>query len=173
MQKSDCFLLGRITKKHSFKGELVVHLDTDQPEKYQNLESVLLDYRGELVPFFITECLWTGGQKLRVRFEDINNEEEAAKLINCEIFLPLSFLPKLEGNQFYFHEVEGFKAQDEQHGEIGIIEAVSDENFQPLFIIKNQEKEILIPAIDTFIKQIDRENKVVLLSTPDGLIELF
>ncbi len=173
MQKSDCFLLGRITKKHSFKGELVIHLDTDQPEKYQNLESVLFDYKGELVPFFITECLWTGGQKLRVRFEDIENEAEAERYINTELFLPLSFLPKLEGNQFYFHEVEGFKAIDEVHGDIGIIQTVSDENFQPLFIIKHDEKEILIPAIDTFISKIDRTEKAIFLNTPEGLIDLF
>lgn len=173
MQKSDCFLLGRITKKHSFKGELVIHLDTDQPEKYQNLESVFLDYKGELVPFFIIECLWTGGQKLRVRFEDIETETEAERYINTELFLPLSFLPKLDGNQFYFHEVEGFNAVDEEHGDIGIIETVSDENFQPLFIIKHGEKEILIPAIDTFISKIDRTEKTIFLKTPEGLIDLF
>ena len=137
MQKSDCFQLGRITKKHSFKGELVIHLDTDQPEKYTKLESILLDYKGELVPFFIEECLWTGGQKLRVRFEDVNSEAEAEKLINCKIYLPINLLPKLEGNQFYYHEVEGFKAVDEKLGFIGTVETVSDENFQPLFIIKN------------------------------------
>jgi 16S rRNA processing protein RimM len=173
MLKSDCFLLGRITKKHSFKGELVIHLDTDQPEKYTKLESVLLDFRGELVPFFITECLWTGGQKLRVRFEDVDNEIEAEKLINCELYLPLSFLPKLEGNQFYFHEVEGFEAIDENLGTIGTVQSVSDENFQPLFIIKNDEKEILVPAIDTFISRLDRAKKVIYLNTPEGLIDLF
>jgi 16S rRNA processing protein RimM len=173
MQKSDCFLLGRITKKYSFKGELIIHLDTDQPEKYKNLESVLLDYKGELVPFFITECLWTGDQKLRVRFEDVENESDAERYINMELYLPLSFLPKLEGNQFYFHEVEGFKAVDAVHGDVGIIEAVSDENYQPLFIIKHGEKQILIPAIDTFISEIDRTEKTIFLKTPEGLIDLF
>ena len=165
--------MGRITKKYSFKGELVIHLDTDQPEKYKNLESVLLEYKGELVPFFISECLWTGGQKLRVRFEDVENETDAERYINCELYLPLSFLPKLKGNQFYFHEVEGFKAVDEVYGDIGIIETVSDENFQPLFIIKQGEKQILIPAIDTFISKINRAEKTIFLKTPEGLIDLF
>jgi 16S rRNA processing protein RimM len=85
----------------------------------------------------------------------------------------LSFLPKLEGNQFYFHEVEGFKAVDEVHGDVGIIEAVSDENYQPLFIIKHGEKQILIPAIDNFISKIDRTEKTIFLKTPEGLIDLF
>ena len=173
MLKTDCFQLGRVTKKHSYKGEVVVHLDTDMPEKYQNLESVFLDIQGELVPFFIEESLLTGGQKLRVKFEDVDNEEQALKLINHEIYLPIALLPPLEGKQFYYHEVEGFTATDVNHGEIGVIRTVSDESSQPLFIIQNKGKEILIPAIDSFISKIDRTEKIMYLETPDGLLDLF
>jgi len=173
MLKKDCFQLGRVTKKHSYKGEVVVHLDTDMPEKYQNLESILLDIQGELVPFFMEESLWTGGQKLRVKFEDIDNEEQALKIINLEAYLPIALLPPLEGKQFYYHEIEGYTATDVTHGEIGVVKTVSDESSQPLFIIKAKDKEILIPAIDSFISKIDRDNKIIYLETPDGLLDLF
>ncbi len=173
MLKTDCFQLGRITKKHSYKGEVVVHLDTDMPEKYQNLESVFLDIQGELVPFFIEESLWTGGQKLRVKFEDIDNEEQALKLINHEVYLAIALLPPLKGKQFYYHEVEGFTAIDVNLGEIGVIKTVSDESSQALFIIQKGDKEILIPAIDSFISKIDRIAKIIYLETPDGLLDLF
>lgn len=52
MQKQDCYLLGTITKAIGYKGELNLFLDTDEPETYQNLESIFVEQHGLLVPFF-------------------------------------------------------------------------------------------------------------------------
>ena len=53
MNKDDFYYLGRVLKTHGNKGQVMVHLDVDDPEVYHNLESVYLDLRGERIPFFI------------------------------------------------------------------------------------------------------------------------
>ena len=107
MQKEDCFYLGKIVKKHSFKGEVVIKLDTDEPDLYENLESVFVDLGNNLVPFFIEKSTLSKGTMFRVKFEDVDTEADAEAILRSEVYLPLDLLPKLSGDKFYYHEVIG------------------------------------------------------------------
>jgi 16S rRNA processing protein RimM len=173
MRKEDCFYLGKIAKKFSYKGEVLAWLDTDDPGFFENMESVFVEFNNHLVPFFILESRLHKNDFLRIRFEDISNEEEADKIMGCGIYLPLTGLPKLEGNKFYFHEIIGFDAVDQRLGNIGTIVGVNDTSAQALFEIKKGDIEILIPMIDHFIIKVDRENKAIELNTPEGLVDLY
>lgn len=173
MRKEDCFYLGKIVRKHSFKGEVVIKLDTDEPELYQEMESVYVDFGNNLVPFFIEKSSLNKGNQLRVRFEDVNSEADADAILKSDVYLPLTMLPKLGGDQFYFHEVIGFKVVDLSFGEVGTIVHINDKAAQPLFEIESNGKEIFIPMVDEFIKKVDRANKTIEVQTPDGLIELY
>jgi 16S rRNA processing protein RimM len=173
MRKEDCFYLGKIAKKFSFKGEVLIYLDTDEPELYENMESVFVELNNNLVPFFIENSSLHKNDFLRIRFEDVKNEEEADRLLGCAIYLPLKMLPKLTGNKFYFHEVIGFEIEDKRLGVFGIIQSVNDTSAQPLFEVLNGEVELLIPMIDAFLVKIDRANKKVVMDLPEGLIEMY
>ena len=173
MRKEDCFYLGKIVKKHSFKGEVVIKLDTDEPELYRNMESVFVDLGGNLIPFFIEKSSLSKGTMLRVKFEDLNTEEEADSIMKSGIYLPIDLLPKLEGDKFYFHEVIGFKIVDVNFGEVGTLVNINDSAAQPLFEIERGNQEIFIPMIDDFIKKVDRENNQIQVETPEGLIDLY
>ncbi len=173
MRKEECFYLGKIAKKFSFKGEVLAYLDTDEPELYENMESVFVELNKNLVPFFIENCSLHKNDFLRIKFEDVYTEQDADELIGCELYLPLSFLPKLEGNQFYYHEVIGFEIEDQRLGVVGKIVSVNDSTAQPLFEVLNGEVEMLIPMIDQFLVKVDRENKKVIMNLPEGLVEMY
>ena len=173
MRKEDCFYLGKIAKKFSFKGEVLIYLDTDEPELYENMESVFVEFNKNLVPFFIDNSNLHKNDFLRVKFEDVDNEEDADSILNCEVYLPLSMLPKLSGNKFYFHEVIGFEIEDKRLGVFGKIVSINDSSAQPLFEVINGNVEILIPMIDQFLVKIDRENKKVIMDLPEGLVEMY
>jgi 16S rRNA processing protein RimM len=173
MRKEDCFYLGKIAKKFSFKGEVLAYLDTDEPELYQNLESVFVECNNHLVPFFIVKSALHKNDFLRIQFEDMNTEEDADAIMGNAIYLPLSMLPKLEGNKFYFHEVIGFDIEDKRLGIVGKIVSINDSAAQPLFEVKKGDIEILIPMIDQFLVKIDRKNRKVIMDLPEGLIEMY
>jgi 16S rRNA processing protein RimM len=173
MQKEDCFYLGKIVKKYSFKGELLIKLDTDEPEIYENLDAIFVDLRNNLVPFFIESSQLHKSELLRIKFEDVNTEADADSILKCDLYLPLEFLPKLEGDKFYFHEVIGFTIEDINFGKVGIIKSINDSTAQALFEIDRDGVEILIPMNDEFIKKVDKKNKTILVKTPEGLIDLY
>jgi 16S rRNA processing protein RimM len=173
MQKENCFYLGKIVKKYSFKGEVLVKLDTDQPEIYNNLDTVFIELKNNLIPFFIERSQLHKSQLLRIKFEDVTTEENANALIKSELYLPLELLPKLKGDKFYFHEVIGFTVKDVNFGNVGIIKGINDITSQALFEIDRDGVEILIPLNDDFIKKVDRENKTIIVETPEGLIDLY
>jgi len=172
MRLEDCFFLGTITRKHGKDGGLVIHLETDQPENYYKMESVLLENNGELVPFFIEELTVLKPDQLRVFFEDFS-PRETSKLIGTDIYLPLSMLPKLEGKKFYYHEIEGFKAVDSTVGDFGTVKFVIEREPQPLVVVEKDKKEIYVPAVDEFIERIDRAEKDMYFQCPDGLLDLY
>ena len=173
MQKEDCFYLGKIVKKYSFKGELLVKLDTDDPSIYTKMESVFIDKNKSLIPFFIERSSLHKSTLLRVKFEDIDSEEDADKLLKSELYLPLEFLPQLTGNKFYYHEIVGFEAEDLSFGLVGIVKGVNDTTNQAILEIERNGSEILIPLIDDFIKSVDREQKKIILEVPEGLIDIY
>ena len=173
MRKEECFYLGKIAKKFSFKGEVLIYLDTDEPELYENMESVFVELNKNLVPFFILESSLHKNDFLRVKFEDVATEADADAIMGSELYLPLSFLPKLSGDKFYYHEVIGFEIEDQRLGVVGKIVSINDSTAQPLFEVLNGEVEMLVPMIDQFLVKIDRENKKVVMNLPDGLIEMY
>ena len=173
MRKEDCFYLGKIAKKFSFKGEVLIYLDTDEPELYENMESVFVEFNKNLVPFFIENSSLHKNDFLRVQFEDVDSEDEADSILNCDVYLPLNMLPKLSGNKFYFHEVIGFEIEDKRLGVFGKIVSINDSSAQPLFEVINGNVEILVPMIDQFLVKIDRDNKKVVMDLPEGLVEMY
>lgn len=172
MKLDDCYQLGYIVKKHGLKGELNIFLDVDAPDDYKDLESVFVEINTNLVPFFI-EHIQIKQQKAIVRFEDVDTIERAEELIGCGLYLPLTTLPQLDGNDFYFHEIIGFTLEDRQSGKSGVVTGVNSSSHQDLLVTEFEGKEVLIPIQDELIESLDREKKLLTMTLPNGLLDIY
>ncbi len=166
------FYLGLITKTHGYDGKVVAFIDADDPTAYEAMEMVFLNIHGSLVPYFIEERSLKNN-KLIVKFQDISTADEAAGLVKTELYLPLSALPRLSGNKFYYHEVKGFMVTDEAFGTVGVIEDILDYPAQAVMQVFHEGKEVLIPINDAVILKLDRKEKSILIKAPDGLLDLY
>lgn len=147
--------------------------DVDDIGYYKDLEAVFVEVSSELVPFAIQSINIKGSNTAYVQLEDVATEEVASALVGCSLLLPLTYLPALSGNKFYYHEVIGFEVIDESEGLIGILESVIDKGPQDIFTIRFNDKEVLLPVSDDIIRSVDRKNKKLMVKAPDGLIDLY
>ncbi|MEQ8926918.1 MAG: ribosome maturation factor RimM [Fulvivirga sp.] len=167
-----CYQLGYVIKKHGTHGEISAFIDADFPEEYSELESVFVEINKKLVPFFI-ESIQIRGNKAVIKFEDVNGHEEAYELKSCGLFLPLNTLPKLDSDQFYYHEIHGYHIQDNQKGMLGIIKDVVTTSMQDLIVMEYQDKEVLIPVNNEIIGKVDHQEKVLYVTLPEGLLDVY
>ncbi|PKV66545.1 ribosome maturation factor RimM [Pontibacter ramchanderi] len=173
MKIDDCFLLGHIVKTHGIKGQVVAFFDVDYPEDYDELESVFLEQQGRLVPFFIEGMEPQAKGRFIIKFEDISTIEQAEKLRNTSLYLPLDELPELEDGQFYFHDVIGYRVVDQNHGPLGTVKEFYDMPQQQLMAMDYNNEEMLIPVMDEVFLRADHETKELHVNLPEGLLEVY
>ncbi len=167
-----CFQLGYVSKVHGVKGEVQCLLDVDIPENYRKMESVFVDIDNKLVPFFI-EYLSLQGLKAVVKFEDVDNIEQAEGLKNRGLYLPLEKLPALEDDQFYFHEIVGYEVTDVEEGLLGVVKGIYALPHQDLIAMEYKGKEVLIPIADEIVKSVSHEHKMLYVALPAGLLQIY
>ena len=133
MNKADCFVLGKLTKPHGYKGAMVLFIDADEPQAYEALDAVWVEVGDRLVPHFIDALRpHNSADKYVVELEGVDTEAKAKAIAGFTAYLPTSMLPKLDGNTFYLHEVNGWTVSDAQGNAIGTIRKVLDYAMYPI-----------------------------------------
>jgi len=173
MNKDNCFELGSLIKPHGLKGDLQAFWDTDNIDLYLDIESILVEQKGQLVPFFVENLRPQVGQKVLIKLEGIDTIEQAEEFRKLKLFLPDELVPKLKDDEFFYHEIIGFMVSDVEKGEIGKIETIYNLPQNDLLVINHKEKEVLIPLKKELIKEFSRENKSILMQLPEGLLDVY
>jgi 16S rRNA processing protein RimM len=172
MTKDDCYELGKVVKTHGLKGELSIYLDVDVPGEYEELDSLLVEREGQLVPYFV-EALNLQGQRAIVKLEEVNDITTASELVGCPLWLTLDNLPELDEDQFYYHEIVGYSVVDVESGPIGRVASVATLPHQDLLVVDHLGHEVLIPITDDIVLGHDAEAKTITVRLPEGLLDVY
>tara|TARA_B100001093_G_scaffold164466_1_gene156910 strand:+ start:84 stop:608 length:525 start_codon:yes stop_codon:yes gene_type:complete len=172
MKKQDYHYLGKIVSKFSFKGEILIKLETKELADHK-FSSFFLELNGQLVPHKVEKLSKHKSMLLRVKLNDIDSESEAISLIKKDVYLPTADLPRSDNKKFYFNEIIGHKMIDKKTGYVGKVVTIDAQTPQLIAMVKNQKDvEIIIPLVDDFIEKIDSINNEIIVSLPDGLTKI-
>ena len=172
MQKEACLYIGFIAKKHGFKGQLSIKLDGAPIKDYNTLEYIYIEIEGQLIFHKIDYSSIQKKIFLKLKLEEVNDDDTARELIKKHIYVPKKNVSQLNNNNFFDCDIIGFKVQNKVKKYIGLASDINTSSMQNLLIVNTKKKEIMIPLVNNFIINLDKKNKIITVDLPDGLIDL-
>ena len=174
MDIKDTIYIGQIAKLHGYKGGVSLYMDVSNPEEYAAIQSVYIDLEGILTPFFVGSFKLKNKGFVAVKFQGVDSDEEAKKLLKRDVYIQKElFIEDVDDSSNFNREIIGFDVCDVKEGAIGCVTDFVDHKSNPLIRIEFKGKEVLLPHNDGIILNVDRKNKILHVSAPEGLIDLY
>lgn len=167
----DVYRIGLINKPHGVHGELLFSFDDDIFDRME-ADYIICMMDGILVPFFFESYRFRSDSTALIKLEGIDTEQQARRMTNVEVFFPKEHAEELEDNELTWSYFVGFLIKDVNEGEIGKVIDVDDSTINTLFVVDHNDTEVLIPAQEDFIVDLDRGKRVITMQIPAGLLDL-
>lgn len=177
IKEEEISAVGKLQKTHALKGELNVMLDID-PEYLEEGNPAIIDIDGIYVPFYAESIRTKGSFSYLLKFEGIDSEFEAKKLVNKTIYARKDKLKEYIEENYdedytLYDDLIGCTIVDTEKGEIGNVVEIDSNTENELFIVERPDGDtVYIPLTEDFIEEIDEDSKTIRMNLPDGLLDL-
>jgi len=162
--------IGQIVNTNGLKGTLKVKPLTDDITRYEDLETIYIVKSKELIEYKIQDVKYSKNMVL-LKLEGIDTIEEAEKYKNCYLKINREDAVELEDDSYFIVDIIGCEVYTDTDALLGKVIDVFPTGSNDVYTVKNSEgKEILLPAIEDVIKDIDIENKKIIVHLLEGLI---
>ena len=169
---SELVIIARAVRPRGLKGEIVAELLTDFPDRFQDVEElVLVSPNGERRAGRL-EDFWFQNDRVVVKLAGYDDVETAKELVGFELAVPESERVPLPEDHYYDWELEGctVKVGDESIGKV--VSVLRTGGAEILVIVDENGKERLIPFADSIVVEIDTDGKTIVVDPPEGLLDL-
>lgn len=172
IKEEEVYKIGRLGRPHGISGEVSFLFNDDVFDRV-DADYVILEIDGILVPFFMEEYRFKGSETALMKFEDIDTQEQARQLTGCDVYFPRELSDSDEDN-LSWAEIAGYHLVDSHNNKVvGTIRSVDDTTINILFEITTDDgRDILIPASEDLIKEVDTQNKEIHVELPEGILDL-
>lgn len=172
IRKESVYNIGRITKTHGLKGEVVFNFVDDIFDRV-DCDYLICELDEILVPFFIEEYRFRSDSSALVKFEGIDSAEAAQRLHGVDVFFEKSLALDSGEEELSLNYFIGYSMVDNLGYEIGEIAEIDDKTDNWLFVVRRGDgEEVLVPAHEEFIEEFRHEEKIVVVDLPEGLLDL-
>jgi 16S rRNA processing protein RimM len=160
--------VGFIRRPHGIRGELIMDIHTDFPERLRAGTKVFLG--DEHQPAKLASVR-PHGTSLLVSFRELNSPETAGRLRNTWVYVTAADRPPLPEGKVYQHQVLGVRVVTDDGRELGTLVDIFDTGANNVYVVETADgKEILLPAIPDVVLEIDLPNGQIKVHLLEGLL---
>ena len=166
----DFLKVGVITTTHGVRGEVKVYPTTDEPERFLELDHVLLDTGKEFRDLEIKNVRFFKNLVI-LKFKGIDNINDIEKYKGHDLWIPREEGQELDEDEYYIADLLGLRVILDDGAEFGTLKNVMETGANDVYIIDtNAHGEVLVPAIRECIQDIDLEKNTMTIHLMKGLI---
>jgi len=165
------YRIGRIMKPHGIRGAFKVFVETDFPQRFKEDKAITLEHKGERKDFPLEDVKFLNGGVVVLKVTGIESPEEATLYKNASLVIPEEELFPLDEDMFYEHELIGCRVFDGEK-EIGSLKEIFFNGGTDVYVVESSEgKEIMIPAVKAFVKEINTDERTICVELIEGMME--
>jgi 16S rRNA processing protein RimM len=166
------FKIGKLAAAFGVQGELVLEHSLGKKTQLDGLEAIFLEEKkGAFLPYFIASTKVKSKNEIYILLDGIRTREQARLLIKREVWLSESDFKKFAAGASPI-SLLGFMVINNE-SELGDVIEVIEQPHQLLCVVIIDDKEVLIPVHEEFLKKLDKKNKKIYVSLPDGLLDIY
>jgi 16S rRNA processing protein RimM len=161
-------VVGFLRRPHGVKGEMLMDVHTDFPERLKTGTTV---YLGDQHQPMVIANRRGHAKGLLVRFRGIKTPEKAGLYRNTWVYVPTAGRPELPEGEYYHHQLVGLKIVTDEDRELGTLVDIIETGANDVYVIRDTDgKEILLPAIPPVILDVNLAERQMRVHLLDGLI---
>lgn len=158
--------VGKIINTHGLRGFLKVIPLTDDPKRYDNLDTVYVEDEELKI-----EKVWYNKGLVMVKFYGYDSINDVIKYKNKFILIDAKDSLKLPENSYFIYQIIGLNVYDKKHNLIGKIIDVLQPGGNDVYVVKNANgKECYIPAVKEFVEEINLDENIMIINPIEGMI---
>ncbi len=169
---SQLVVIAQAVRPRGLKGEIVAELLTDFPERFEQLEELILVLPGGERKTGHLESYWFQNDRVVLKLAGFDDVDAAKTLVGVEFTVPESKRVPLPSDHYYDWELEGCEVKVGE-ASIGKVQSVIKTGGTEILLITDEnDKEQLVPLADSIVVEIDTEAKTIVVDPPEGLLDL-
>jgi 16S rRNA processing protein RimM len=167
----DRVIIGKIVGVHGVKGTVKIHSYAESLEIFEPGASIALCYPDGSEEDFEIDWIKPHSRGALLALKNVNHREQAKTLVGADLQIEKTTLPELETGVYYWYDLVGLKVFTNKNRYLGRLESIIETGANDVYVVKKEDREVLVPALNSIVQSIDIDSGIMRVELPDGLEE--